>query len=241
MQVDVLINLVRERPAIYDPTDRSHRDRDVTLKKFKMMPKRYGEAGKEQYLAEYIRYRRLNGTKKSRPPRLKPLDTSKKSNADSDDKKQNTSKGDSTKTDDTAAKKREEERLKQEQEEKRRRDEEEERKRKEAEDRRRKGEQRRKAEEERRREEEERRGRRQVDEAGKRKPQSQSASNGDGNNPGRDGDGVRSLDRNPKKTYSEKVTEVEQADDFQDFWKWIHNGKKDDFGVSKKLLLLEKD
>ncbi|KAG7164019.1 uncharacterized protein LOC121872213 [Homarus americanus] len=29
MQVDVLINLVRERPAIYDPTDRSHRDRDV--------------------------------------------------------------------------------------------------------------------------------------------------------------------------------------------------------------------
>ncbi|KAG7169932.1 putative Alcohol dehydrogenase transcription factor Myb/SANT-like-containing protein 11 [Homarus americanus] len=29
MQVDVLINLFRERPAIYDPTDRSHRDRDV--------------------------------------------------------------------------------------------------------------------------------------------------------------------------------------------------------------------
>ncbi|KAG7162973.1 putative Alcohol dehydrogenase transcription factor Myb/SANT-like-containing protein 3 [Homarus americanus] len=28
-QVDVQINLVRERPAIYDPTDRSHRDRDV--------------------------------------------------------------------------------------------------------------------------------------------------------------------------------------------------------------------
>ncbi|KAG7168587.1 hypothetical protein Hamer_G021494 [Homarus americanus] len=27
--VDVLINLVRERPAIYDPTDRSHLDRDV--------------------------------------------------------------------------------------------------------------------------------------------------------------------------------------------------------------------
>ena len=29
MQVDFLINLVRERPAIYDPSDRSHRDRDV--------------------------------------------------------------------------------------------------------------------------------------------------------------------------------------------------------------------
>lgn len=29
MQVDFLINLVRERPAIYDPSDLSHRDRDV--------------------------------------------------------------------------------------------------------------------------------------------------------------------------------------------------------------------
>ncbi|KAG7164787.1 putative Alcohol dehydrogenase transcription factor Myb/SANT-like-containing protein 5 [Homarus americanus] len=29
MQVDVMINLVRERPAVYDPTDRSHWDRDV--------------------------------------------------------------------------------------------------------------------------------------------------------------------------------------------------------------------
>ena len=32
MDVELLISLVRERPAIYDPTDRSHRDRDAIAK-----------------------------------------------------------------------------------------------------------------------------------------------------------------------------------------------------------------
>lgn len=29
MQVEFLINLIRERPAVYDPSDPRHRDRDV--------------------------------------------------------------------------------------------------------------------------------------------------------------------------------------------------------------------
>jgi len=50
MEVEFLINLVRERPPIYDPSDRNHRDRDVIAALWKEVAAAMKSTGKTTVL-----------------------------------------------------------------------------------------------------------------------------------------------------------------------------------------------
>lgn len=135
-----------------------------------------------------------------------------------------------------------EERMKQEREE-------EERRRKEYEDRRRREEERRRErenEERRRREEYEARGRWGHDpvsdpESRRHRSQTRSSSEIDVrlSSVQRAQSETRWSSGYPRRTYAQRLTDVEEDEGFQNFWKWVHNGKKNDFGVSKRLLFYD--
>lgn len=42
-------------------------------------------------------------------------------------------------------------------------------------------------------------------------------------------------DQEQSKNAADRLTPVEDPDDYGNFLNWVCNGKKDDFGVSKKL------
>jgi hypothetical protein len=46
MQLEDLINIVRELPALYDPSDRKHRDRDVMSALWKEAASEFNSTGK---------------------------------------------------------------------------------------------------------------------------------------------------------------------------------------------------
>jgi hypothetical protein len=46
MHLEDLINLIRERPALYDPGDRKHRDRDVISALWKEVAAELNSTGK---------------------------------------------------------------------------------------------------------------------------------------------------------------------------------------------------